>query len=187
MRTVVILIVLLIGMNIYAQNNTTLLQQNKIRKEIKGRQNTYIDSFCVKGNYRLVFNKNFNLWKKPSEWEKIEATFPNSSIDISNYKLLNDLVFRYIYANVDPKETEGQIGTGFFIHIFSNNKGKIKGVVIRCPTHINLPITAYEDFEKALLNSGLTLEFNTEYEIIKDSKWVRRWFLYEYNYNRYQK
>lgn len=184
MKIINLFIALLIGLNIYSQNDTSLYQQNEIRKEIKANQNIYVDSFCINGNYRLVFNKNFNKWKEPSKWEYIEPMFPLTSIEVSDYKLLNNLVYKYIFANVDPKDAEGHLNY-FIIHIYSNDKGKIKEVVVRCPTNIKLPITAFEDFEKALLNSGLTLEFPNELESIKDSKWVRRWYLY--NYDRYKR
>ncbi len=154
-------------------SNTVFAQQDTI--EVQGKNNIYIQrntSFLY-----VVYNKNNIFTKSTPAYLQYEHP---PKVNIGNRQVLDQLIKEHLSYYF--KKFTGDYDTSVHLNIslFSDIDGKIKDVLIAYPREIGiLPISVIEDFEQAILNSSIKLEFDTKRREFEGSTWVGQYIMYD--------
>ncbi len=153
-------------------SNTVFAQ---LSQEIKGKNNTYIQRNAP--SLYIVYNKN-NIFTKSTPAYLLYEHPPK--VNIGNKQVLDQLVKEYLSYYFKKYEGQYKTTTALNISLFSDINGKIKDVLIAYPREIGiLPISVIEDFEQAILNSSIKLEFDTKRREFEGSTWVGQYAPYD--------
>jgi hypothetical protein len=157
------------------QNNSSSVCENQT-KELKGKNETYVEK-QFKGA-KEIKNKKFSLSDPFSQYQDYEyAQQAMQYLDVNNKDLLDTLVEEIIYKNMKINEPLKKHDC-IVITLFANHKGYIKEISIYYPDCLEIPITTYERFEKAVLKGDLKLNLDETQFNFKEDKWVGRWYGY---------
>ena len=149
-------------------------------EEVKGIDSTYImeeykNAFGVR-NKSATFKNTMPYF---IEYAELGGKLPEIAI---NNKAEMDVYVRIYFAPYFAEvKREFNNSELLIIELFSNHNGVIRDFEIVYPKDIQLPISAFEQFHKAILSSNLRLVFDKTHKAFAISPWIGRSFRYNSN------
>ncbi|PWD99631.1 hypothetical protein [Marinilabilia rubra] len=167
----IILFVCIMG-SAFAQESKYKAKKTKpTYEEVKGERNKYVKK-VMKNTYGL-YNKRNKLLGTDSDY-MLRDTHRTAwkSINLNNKKLLDLYMKTYIAPWLKENKNKYKHHESIAVYIFGDMDGNIIELGLRCPKELKIPISAYEEFEQALLSGELKLFTDKENPIFKNSTWV---------------
>lgn len=143
--------------------------------EIKGNNNSYV--LEESKNVYEVYNKNSTLMHTTPSYLLYEHTPP---VTVGNKAELDGIV-NYHFSPVFKKYTGSFNELSYLlISLFSDINGDIKELYISYTKEVGvIPATVIEDFEKAVLQSNVKLEFDNNLHEFQGTSWVAQYSIYD--------